>query len=417
MENMEERMCGMSNLKYFARVPVLILVLALFCVTNLEIGRTQDVSPTINSIDWSPDGVKLALGYSDGTVRIIDTLTSAETLTFNNFEVVTALAWSPTDANSVAISGIHIQKSQSEVIILDAVTGRTKSIFVTGDSISSLDWSPDGSKLGVAKNTVTVSFTSRNELQIWDANSGRILISSPSPSIEDNITALAWSPDNKRMAGAITNHTVIIWDASTGAVELTLQGHSDVVLSVEWSPDGTQLATTGSILDNTMRLWASDTGQNTANFPADFATVKWSPEGHELALAEYLKVRILDPQTGIEILNIATNGLGTTLVYSPYGGRLAFGGEAQAALGTSIQSFSNGAVQIIVPAPSPQKLEAITQACGVQPGVQQSLTAQITTNKLQDFTAQVSALTDAQIPPGCKADLLAVAEALMAQGQ
>ncbi|KAF2462479.1 uncharacterized protein BDR25DRAFT_202744, partial [Lindgomyces ingoldianus] len=44
------------------------------------------------------------------------------------------------------------------------------------------------------------------------------------------------------LASGSDDNTVKIWDASSGACLSTLKGHSNVVISVAFSPDSTRLA-------------------------------------------------------------------------------------------------------------------------------------------------------------------------------
>ncbi|MDQ3339693.1 MAG: protein kinase [Myxococcota bacterium] len=63
----------------------------------------------------------------------------------------------------------------------------------------------------------------------------------------------AVSPDGKQIAGAMSDRTLRIWDATTGNVLQVLRGHSDLPLDVAFSPDGTMLAS--SSYDKTVRIW------------------------------------------------------------------------------------------------------------------------------------------------------------------
>ena len=67
-------------------------------------------------------------------------------------------------------------------------------------------------------------------------------------------TAVAWSPDEKRIASASSGGIVQVWDASNGAHPFMYKGHTNVVNAVGWSPDGKRIVSAG--FDGTVRVWA-----------------------------------------------------------------------------------------------------------------------------------------------------------------
>ena len=65
---------------------------------------------------------------------------------------------------------------------------------------------------------------------------------------------IAYSPDGSRIATTSVDGTARLWDATTGAEQLALTGHTGQIASLAYSPDGTQLATGGT--DGTVRVYA-----------------------------------------------------------------------------------------------------------------------------------------------------------------
>ncbi len=71
---------------------------------------------------------------------------------------------------------------------------------------------------------------------------------------------IAFSADGTRIAGAMGDRTVRIWDAATGRALRVIRGHTDLVMDVAFSPDSTRLASAS--YDKTVRVWDLASGDH-----------------------------------------------------------------------------------------------------------------------------------------------------------
>src|SRR6266496_3481065 len=96
----------------------------------------------------------------------------------------------------------------------------------------------------------------------------------------DRVDPLAWSPDGKLLGSGSKDQTVRLWDLTTGTLLHTLEGHKGAITSAAWSPDG-KLLVSGSY-DETVRLWDPTTGALLHTLEGNMYpvwSVAWSPDG------------------------------------------------------------------------------------------------------------------------------------------
>ena len=77
---------------------------------------------------------------------------------------------------------------------------------------------------------------------------------------------------------------IYVCDAANGAKKQTLQGHTSAVLKVAWHPDGNRLASAST--DHSVRVWDPTTGKLMLSLidpSSEMKTVAWSPDGKTLA--------------------------------------------------------------------------------------------------------------------------------------
>jgi WD40 repeat protein len=110
-------------------------------------------------------------------------------------------------------------------------------------------YSPDGTS--IASGSID------NTVKVWEASTGELL-----RSLEGHsgwVFSVVYSPDGRSIASGSDDKTVKVWEASTGELLRSLEGHSDKVLSVVYSPDGMSIAS-GSA-DGTIKIWNAATGE------------------------------------------------------------------------------------------------------------------------------------------------------------
>jgi len=69
----------------------------------------------------------------------------------------------------------------------------------------------------------------------------------------DEVWNVCFSPDGKFLASGSKDSTTIIWDTTNFQLKYRLYGHTDAISNMYWSPDGTQLLTCSN--DKTIKLW------------------------------------------------------------------------------------------------------------------------------------------------------------------
>ena len=100
------------------------------------------------------------------------------------------------------------------------------------------------------------------------------------------VYGIAFDPEGGTLASGSEDHTVKLWDATSGKLLRTLEGHQGSVNSVAFDPEGGMLASGSS--DRTVKLWDMTRAEEPHRIPmrwAHIADMAFSPDGRRLALA------------------------------------------------------------------------------------------------------------------------------------
>lgn len=225
---------------------------------------------TVWSTAYSPDGMMVASGSADQTIKLWDALTGRELRT---------------------LPGHH-------------------------GSVEDVAFSPDGSRLASISTDGTVLF--------WNLVSGEpevVLDAQSGP-----LWAVAFSPDGRYLATGSENGFVKVWDLHSrqpdGETLLDLAGQT----LPAFSPDGMRLATGG--LDGAVHVWSIRTGQEELSLPVDTNGLAFSPDSMRLATVAQDRVIIWDASSGQELVTLCCHAfLIREVAFSPDGTRLATAGQ------------------------------------------------------------------------------------------
>jgi WD40 repeat protein/class 3 adenylate cyclase len=160
------------------------------------------------------------------------------------------------DFSGLAVWQVDLQGVELPQVKLTG-TDLSRSVFTqTLGDILSIAFSPDGSQLAVGID---------HQLMLWRiADRCQIATFTGGPAW---VRCLAFSPDGKWLAGGRTDHTIDLWDLSTGERLATLCGHQGGIQSLAFcsllpvSAGSPRLLLVSGSTDHTMRCWDVQTQQ------------------------------------------------------------------------------------------------------------------------------------------------------------
>ncbi|PVV05049.1 hypothetical protein BB560_000424 [Smittium megazygosporum] len=108
------------------------------------------------------------------------------------------------------------------------------------------------------------------------------------------VLSVSFSPDGSQLASGSGDTTVRLWDLSTETPQFTCKGHTNWVLYTSWSPNGKILASGG--MDNTVRLWDPQTGLQIGGHTAAVTCVCWGGDGNLYTSSQDKTIKVWNSQ-------------------------------------------------------------------------------------------------------------------------
>jgi polar amino acid transport system permease protein len=220
-------------------------------------------------VAFTSDGTKLVSVAANGQVRYWDVASG---------EIQQALDVEGEPLNDVALDA----RASTLASVGDDGVVRVWDLQ-TGQEILSMGPNPN-TKLAVALNTdgSLVAAGDGINIEVWDVQTGESVRRLESHwedeeaqedwlGHDEEVTALAFSPDNQLLASGSADTTIIFWDLETGELAWSSAGHWATVTAMVFWEDGSALLSGGQ--DNKLRTLRLPGGNVTATFEGHLTTV------------------------------------------------------------------------------------------------------------------------------------------------
>ncbi|MFK5921605.1 MAG: hypothetical protein QM496_05455 [Verrucomicrobiota bacterium] len=226
-------------------------------IKKLNEGIKKDDAIAVQALAFSNDSSQAAVALADGSLRFWNASTGKFLHSIEQS--------SPTLAIHYAATGQLLGAQKDKKLATwnpdpqwtwTANLGDGENSDIFPDRVTALAYSRDGSILATGSGVPSRS----GELRLWDALTHKTIIAN-NEAHDDTIAAIAFSPDDRKIATASTDRFVKTFDPGTLEFIRGYEGHTSHVLAVDWSPDGRFLAS-GSA-DKQVKIWDFETGSQT----------------------------------------------------------------------------------------------------------------------------------------------------------
>ena len=278
---------------------------------------------SINALTFSPDGSVLASGGADGTIRFWNTETGTSLPPHITGHTASVKAVTFFQENSTLVSAAF----NGEITFWDAKTPHKPIVHTAGhrDLFPTLVFSPDGTKLASVGAEGSIVFGGVSGQANWrpdslirltDVSTGQELAALTDIGIPSNLT---FSPDGKTVAFS-SHGKISLWNIETGTLFDT---SLPPVSALAFSPDGKKLVT--GTREGDVQMWNAETGvaltsfielDGFSNTVAPIRALVFSPNGALLAVAKDEGIYLLGSNKEIHLKERHHRGA-RTLVFSP----------------------------------------------------------------------------------------------------
>jgi len=252
-----------------------------FVILNTSSGKIlrtcKGHTNSIRFLAFSPDGEMIVSGSTDNTLKIWNTTSGKIIRTFSGHTQDVASAAFLTDGSKVLSASKDLSMklwdcrretippnehaallaTQAHLDAEDRANGYVEPLVTTNPrgykfGIEDASLSPDGK--------LTISSSTCNPVRIHNASTGAVQSEYSGFPKDDWVQSCTFSPDGRTaLATALHDHSLKLWDVSSGKTLQTFVGHESCVTDAAFSPDGSRIVS--SSWDKTVRIWETSTGK------------------------------------------------------------------------------------------------------------------------------------------------------------
>ncbi|KAF9102322.1 hypothetical protein BGX29_004735 [Mortierella sp. GBA35] len=287
---------------------------------------------------FSPDDLQIASCSWDGTVRLWKVNTTSTRLVLQDYTgSIASIAYSP--------DGRHIISRRQDKTLhrMDARTGESHPhIRLDNRSFKFMEYSSTGRQIA------TVSLGDDDRIRLWDSPTGKAGAILSGHDDTDSINQIVYSPCGRWLASISYDETLRLWDTLTAEPGLVINIYGSCV---RFSPSGHQIALGGVEKRFTgIGLFDAKTGERVATLRGhtDIVTsVSYSPDGLQVLSSSYDKIlRIWDARTNEPIAVLEGHSYKVeSAVFSPCGKWIVSGSRDMTARLWGISSGSSASEQ------------------------------------------------------------------------
>ena len=219
--------------------------------TGVEVLRPTGHANAVSGVAFTPDGHYLLSGSHDGAVSLWNLESKRTVGGYSHGSAVYCIAVSPD--GRYAVSGGTSTGPDIKTLWFWEIEPRRLAVGFNpypSNPTSSVAISPDGHISLCGGNTAPA-------LHLWDIE--KLVEGRTIEGVTEAISCVAFSPDSKQAVSGGSLKTLRLWDVTTGKEIRSLAGHTDPITSVAFVPDGRHILS-GSA-DATVRLWDLEESQ------------------------------------------------------------------------------------------------------------------------------------------------------------